>query len=80
MKGIIVPEAMPGYFIDIPDAELGTSLTVRECTPEKACHGNATFTEIETDSYPWTAQCAEGYEDKGCAQCVKLYSYLLPLG
>ena len=70
-------EAMPGYFIDIPDNR--TSLTVRKCTPEKACHGNATFTEIGTDSYPWTAQCAEGYEDKGCAQCVR-NSYLLPLG
>ena len=70
IKGMLWPEAMPGYFIDIPDNRT-TSLTVRKCTPEKACHGNATFTEIGTDSYPWTAQCAEGYEDKGCAQCVR---------
>mgnify|MGYP003316969153 FL=1 len=68
-RGLIVPEAEFGYFVDIPDAALGTELTIRECTPEQACPGNATDDQILADVYPWTIQCTEGYEEKGCAQC-----------
>ena len=58
----------------LPDAELGTELTIRECTPEQACPGNATDADqILADVYPWTIQCTEGYEEKGCAQCSNNY-------
>jgi len=72
-RGLIVPEAQFGYFVDLPDAELGTGLTIRECSPEEACPGNATDAEILADVFPWTIQCADGYEEKGCAQCSKNY-------
>ena len=72
-RGLIVPEAEFGYFVDIPDAALGTELTIRECTPEQACPGNATDDQILADVYPWTIQCTEGYEEKGCAQCSNNY-------
>jgi len=72
-RGLIVPEAEFGYFVDIPDAALGTELTIRECAPEQACPGNATDDQILADVYPWTIQCTEGYEEKGCAQCSNNY-------
>jgi hypothetical protein len=72
-RGLLVPEAQPGYFIDLPDLDQGELLTIRSCTPVEACPGNATDDEILADSYPWKVQCEAGYEEKGCAQCSKNY-------